>query len=154
GDVGGFIYALSRADGKERWKINTRAKPFPGAHPSNCLFAAPILADGKLIVAGGGYEHLVATHPKPRCCTGRGFVARLHPRTGAVLWKYDVGPTPQPLVPPVTIEDDWGKRTFHFGPSTSSVWSTPSYDERSGLVFFGTDAHNSPRQPTKDDPKL
>src|SRR5207248_1283132 len=76
GDIGGFIYALSRADGKERWKVNTRARPFPGEH------------------------------------------------------------------------------TFHFGPSTSSVWATPSYDAESGLIFFGTDAHNAPRQPTKDDPRL
>ena len=39
GDIGGTIYALDRATGKERWKIDTRATPFPGAHPSNCIFA-------------------------------------------------------------------------------------------------------------------
>src|SRR5262249_21918076 len=93
GDAGGFIYALGRADGKERWKIDTRARPFPGAHPSNCVFSAPVLADGKVIVAGGGFEHAVAAHPRGRGCTGRGFVVALEPRGGRVVWKYDVGPT-------------------------------------------------------------
>src|SRR5439155_12138046 len=53
GDMGGMIYALDRATGQERWKIDTRAAPFPGAHSSNCVFSAPILADGLIIVAGG-----------------------------------------------------------------------------------------------------
>ncbi len=154
GDVGGFFCALARSDGKERWKINTRAAPFPGAHPANCLFAAPVLAGGKIIVAGGAFEHVAALSPKHRCCTGRGFVAALEPRTGKVVWKYDVGPVPGPLRPPVKIKDAWGEHVFHFGPSTSSVWSTPSYDATSHTIFFGTDTHNAPRQPTKDDPKL
>jgi polyvinyl alcohol dehydrogenase (cytochrome) len=154
GDVGGTIYALDRATGQERWKINTRMLPFPGAHPSHCIFAAPILAEDKVIVAGGGFEHGVAADPSHRCCTGRGFVVALQPRTGKVLWKYDVGPEPQKLDPPVTIKDAWGEHVFHFGPSTSSVWCTPSYDADTRTIFFGTDTHNAPRQPTKDDPKL
>ncbi len=154
GDVGGVIYALDRANGKERWKIDSRAKPFPGAHPSSCIFAAPILAEDKVIVAGGGFEHGVAVNPLHACCTGRGFVVALEPRTGKVLWKYDVGPEPQKLDPPVKIKDDWGEHVFRYGPSTSSVWCTPSYDARTHTIYFGTDAHNAPRQPTKDDPRL
>src|SRR5262245_45693876 len=38
GDAGGFIYALDRISGKERWVIDTRTKPFPSVHPSNCIF--------------------------------------------------------------------------------------------------------------------
>ena len=154
GDLGGVIYALDRATGQERWKIDTRAKPFPGAHSSNCIFAAPILAEDMVVVAGGGFEHGVALNPFQRCCTGRGFVVALEPRTGKVIWKYDVGPEPQKLDPPVQIKDAWGTQTFHYGPSTSSVWCTPSYDADSRTIFFGTDTHNAPRQPTKDDPKL
>jgi polyvinyl alcohol dehydrogenase (cytochrome) len=54
----------------------------------------------------------------------------------------------------VTIKHARGERTFHFGPSTSSVWCTPSFDAPSQTIFFGTDCHNSPRQPTPDDPLL
>lgn len=154
GDIGGTIYALDRATGQERWKIDTRAAPFPGAHPSNCVFASPILAGGNIIVAGGGFEHGVAAAPGNKGCTGRGFVVALEPRTGKVLWKYDVGPEPKELDPPVTIKHAWGTKVFHYGPSTSSVWCTPSYDAATNTVFFGTDCHNSPRQPTKDDPRL
>ncbi len=154
GDIGGFIYALDRASGKERWKIDTRAPPFPGAHPSNCIFAAPIFADGKVVVAGGGFEHAVAALPGNRGCTGRGFVAALAPDTGDVIWKYEVGPEPKEFDQPVTIKHARGERVFHVGPSTSSVWCTPSYDAESRTIFFGTDCHNSPRQPTKEDPRL
>lgn len=154
GDIGGIVYALDRANGKERWKVNTRVKPFPAAHSSNCIFAAPILADGKVVIAGGGYEHGLAAMPGNRGCTGRGFVAAFEPHSGKVLWKYDVGPEAKEFDKPVIIKDSWGVHTFHRGPSTSSVWCTPSYDKAGGTIYFGTDCHNSPRQPTADDPRL
>jgi glucose dehydrogenase len=154
GDIGGFIYALDRATGKERWKIDTRAAPFPGAHPSNCVFSAPIVADGNVVVAGGGSEHAVAANPTNTGCTGRGFVVALEPCSGKVMWKYDVGPAAKEFDEPVKIRYGLVERAFHRGPSTSSVWCTPSYDAESRTLFFGTDCHNSPRQPTKDDPRL
>jgi polyvinyl alcohol dehydrogenase (cytochrome) len=154
GSVGGTIYALDRETGKERWKIDTRARPFPGAHASNCVFSSPILAEGNIVVAGGAFEHSVAADPKNTGCTGRGFVVALTPDTGKVVWKYDVGPEPKEFDQPVTIRYGAVERTFQRGPSTSSVWCTPSYDAASHTVFFGTDCHNSPRQPSKDDPSI
>jgi polyvinyl alcohol dehydrogenase (cytochrome) len=154
GDLGGVIYALDRFTGEERWKIDTRSSPFPGYHTSNCIFSAPVLVEGMVVVGGGGFEHGVALDPNVRCCTGRGFVVALAPGTGKVLWKYEVGPTPQPLDPPVRMKSHTGEHVFYFGPSTSSVWSTSSYDASTRTVFFGTDTHNAPRQPTKDDPRL
>ncbi|HEY8506105.1 MAG TPA: PQQ-binding-like beta-propeller repeat protein, partial [Gemmataceae bacterium] len=153
GDIGGFVYCLDRFTGKERWKLNTRAEPFPGAHGSNCVFSSPVLADGKVIVAGGAWEHDDATKPGYECCRGRGFVIALEPATGKLFWKYDVGPEPERFDPPLKISDDWGEHVFHFGPSTSSVWCTPSYDAATRTLYFGTDVHNSPRRPTKEDPR-
>jgi polyvinyl alcohol dehydrogenase (cytochrome) len=154
GDMEGWFYALDRATGKERWKLNTRAKKFPDAHPINLFFASPILADDKVIVAGGTLEQVVAALPGYKGCTGRGFVMALEPRTGKIVWKYDVGPKPEPLDPPIKIKDSWGEHVFHFGPATSSVWSTPSFDEESGTVFFGTDVNTAPRRPTNDNPRF
>lgn len=153
-DGAGFLYGLDRATGRERWKVDTRGEEFPGAHPLNSTFASPVLADGKVVFAGGAFEQWFAHLPEYKGCTGRGYVVALDPRTGKVLWKYDVGPKPEPLDPPVVIEDSWGKHTFHFGPATSTIWSTPSYDEATKTVFFGTDTNNAPRRPTKDDPRL
>jgi len=120
----------------------------------NLSMASPILAAGKLIVAGGTLEQLVAAIPTYKGCTGRGFVAALEPETGKVVWKYDVGPKPEPLDPPITIEDSMGKHTWYFGPATSSVWCTPSFDADSGTIFFGTDVNTAPRRPTDDDPRM
>ena len=131
-----------------------RGKEFPGAHPLNVSFASPILADGKLIVAGGALEQVVAASPAYKGCTGRGFVAALEPKTGNVVWKYDVGPKPEPLEPPITIKDGFGDHIFYYGPATSSVWCTPSFDAESGTIFFGTDANTAPRRPTVADPRL
>jgi polyvinyl alcohol dehydrogenase (cytochrome) len=154
GDIGGWFYALDRATGKERWKLNARAKDFPGTHPINVFFASPILVDGKLIVGGGTLEQVIAAFPGYRGCTGRGFVMALEPQTGHIVWKYDVGPKPQTLDPPLTIKDSWGSHVFYFGPATSSIWSTPSFDAATGTIFFGSDVNTAPRRPTTDDPRL
>src|SRR4029077_20573846 len=55
---------------------------------------------------------------------------------------------------PITIKDSFGAHTFSFGPATSSVWCTPSFDGATGTIFFGTDVNTAPRRPTDDDPRL
>lgn len=153
GNGAGVIFCLDRATGAEKWFINTRFPPFPGAHQANLVMGSPILADGKVVFGGGAYEHGVPLIPGYECCSGRGFVVAMEPETGEVLWKYDVGPEPEKFDPPMVVENEYGRRVYHFGPSTSSVWCTPSWDEESNTVFFGTDVHNSPRRPTEDDPR-
>lgn len=153
-DTGGWVYCLDTETGKERWKVDTRAKEFPDSHWNNLLMASPILADGKVVFGGGTLEQLIAATKEYHGSTGRGFVVALDPKTGKLIWKYDVGPKPEKLDPPVVVEDAWGKHTFEYGPATSSVWSTPTYDPESNTLFFGTDVNTAPRQPTKEDPKL
>jgi outer membrane protein assembly factor BamB/dienelactone hydrolase len=153
-DTGGWMYCLDAATGKERWKVSARAKEFPDSHWFNLFMASPILADGKVIFGGGTLEQLIAGSKGYPGSTGRGFVVALNPKTGKLIWKYDVGPKPEKLNPPVVVEGDWGKYTFDSGPATSSVWSTPTYDPESNTLFFGTDVNTAPRQPTKENPKL
>jgi outer membrane protein assembly factor BamB len=151
----GFVYALDRDSGTEKWRLDMRSKTFPEAHPLNGTFASPILAHGKIVVAGGAIEQGIRYFlPKYEGFTGRGFVVALEPHSGRIAWKYDVGPKPQRLDPPITIKDAWGEHVFHFGPATSTVWSTPSYHADSQTIFFGTDTNNAPRCPTKADPRL
>src|SRR4029077_14302759 len=138
-----------------KWRVDMRGKDFPGAHELNGTFASPILADGKIVVAGGAFEQLIRqVVPFYQGFTGRGFVMALEPQSGRIAWKYDVGPKPERLDPPITIKDAWGEHVFQFGPATSTVWCTPSYHAASQTIFFGTDTNNAPRRPTKDDPRL
>ena len=153
-DTGGWMYALDARTGEERWKLDARAKEFPGRHFNNVLMASPVLADGKVVFGGGTLEQLFAGTPLYPGSTGRGFLVALDPKTGKIAWKHDVGPKPEKLDPPVVIEEPWGRHTFTFGPATSSVWCTPSYDPESNTLFFGTDVNTAPRQPTPDDPAL
>ena len=151
-DTGGWMYCLDADTGVERWKVDTRGPAFPGAHFNNVLMASPILADGKVVFGGGTLEQLFAGTPGYKGSTGRGFLVALEPQTGSIVWKHDVGPKPEPLEPPVVIEEPWGTHTFESGPATSSVWCTPSYDEASNTLFFGTDVNTAPRQPTPENP--
>jgi polyvinyl alcohol dehydrogenase (cytochrome) len=154
GDLGGVFYALDRETGKERWTLDARGSDFPGAHAINLFFSSPILADGKVIAGGGALEQVYAAQLFYAASTGRGFLVALEPKTGRIAWKYDLGPKPEKLVPPITIRDSFGGHTFYFGPATSTIWSTPSFDAESGTLFFGTDVNTAPRKPTSDDPRL
>ncbi len=152
-DAKGVVYSLDRATGELRWKVDSRADDFPGAHPANVFLSSPILADDKIIIGGGSYEHSAATIPGYKCCRGRGCLVAFDPDSGKLLWKFDVGPEPEKFDPPLKMKLYGVQRTFHYGPSTSSVWCTPSFDKSTGTLFFGTDVHNSPRKPTADDPR-
>ncbi len=153
-DTGGWIYCLDAATGAERWKVDSRGPSFPGAHWNNILMASPIMADGKVVFGGGTLEQLIAGTASYPGSTGRGFLVAIDPKTGKVVWKSDVGAKPEKLDPPLIVEDSWGTHKFEYGPATSSVWSTPSYDPESNALFFGTDVNTAPRKPTPGNPAL
>ncbi len=125
GTFGGQLICLDRFSGKLLWKVNTKREPFSAAHPSNTIMSSPILADGKLIVAGGGFEHALGAIPDYPCCSGRGFVAAFDPESGESLWGYTVGPEPERFDPLVAIEFDNGNRIDRAGGEI--LYQTPKY---------------------------
>lgn len=100
-----------------------------------------------MIAGGGTLEQTFAGTLLYPGSTGRGFLMALEPSAGQVVWKYDVGPRPERLDPPITMKDSWGSHTFTHGPATSSVWCTPSFDAETGTVYFGTDVNTAPVSP-------
>lgn len=153
-DTGGWVYCLDAETGDERWKIDTRRPPFPGAHPGYFTQCSPIIADNKVVIGGGTIEQMYAGTDAYPGSTGRGFVVALEPSSGKVVWKFDLGEPPRKFDQPLTVRNDWGTTTYTHGPATSSVWCTPSYDAETRSIFFGTDVNTAPRQPTPDNPKL
>ncbi|MBX3423136.1 MAG: PQQ-binding-like beta-propeller repeat protein [Pirellulaceae bacterium] len=152
-DVAGVMYGLDRVTGRELWTVDSHAKNFPGAHQANTVMGSPMLVHDTVVFGGGAFEHAAGAMRNYECCNGRGFVIAIHQHTGRIVWKYDVGPEPERFDPPYVETDERGEHAFHYGPSTSSVWSPVSFNPESNLVFFGTDVHNSPRKPTDDDPR-
>ena len=53
---------------------------------------SPILADRKVKFSGGTLEQLFAGTTAYPGSTGRGFLIALYPKSGRIVWKYDVGP--------------------------------------------------------------
>ena len=98
GDIGGWFYALDRATGAERWKLNARAQGLPG-RPSDQRVHR--LADPRRRQADRRRRYARAARCRQRRSiagrAGRGFVMALEPKTGRIVWKYDVGPKPEPL---------------------------------------------------------
>ncbi|QDV23177.1 outer membrane protein assembly factor BamB family protein [Aureliella helgolandensis] len=154
GTFGGQLICLDRFSGELKWRVLTKEPPFTSAHGANTIMSSPIIADGKLIVAGGGFEHSLGAVPEYPCCSGRGFVAAFAPATGKEIWVFNIGPEPEQFDEPVAMTSVDGKIEFVAGPSTSSVWCTPSYDAAAKVLYFGTDTHNAPRRPTADDSRL
>ena len=99
-DTNGWMFCLDAATGKEKWKVSARSQEFPGSHWMNMFFGSPLLADGKLVFAGGTLEQLIAGTPGYPGSVGRGFLVALDRETGKVLWKHDVGPKPEKLDSP------------------------------------------------------
>lgn len=153
GDAAGVMYGLNRVTGQELWVVDSHAKDFPGAHRANIVMGSPTLVQDKVVFGGGAFEHAGGVIRGYECCSGRGFVIAIGLDSGQIVWKYDVGPEPEKFDPPYVETDATGEHVFHYGPSTSSVWSPVSFNPDNNLVFFGTDVHNSPRKPTDDDPR-
>ena len=98
-----------------------RGKEFPGAHPLNVSFASPILADGKLIVAGGTLEQVVAAIPGYQGLHRPGLRRRpgAEDRPGRLEVRRRAR-SPSRSIRRSRSRTAWGDHIFYFGPATSS----------------------------------
>src|SRR5881628_30145 len=132
GDLRGNVYALDAETGALRWK--TRADE----HPLAVITGSPKLEAGRLYVpVSGRDESLAATSPKYECCTFRGSVVSLDAATGNRIWRtYLVQEEAR-----VTGENKAGAKTR--GPSGVAVWSSPTLDLQSRVIYAGTGVNYS-----------
>ena len=138
GDFIATVYAIDAATGAERWKVSVRD------HPVGTITGSLALHDGKLFVPMSSTEVVSAYNPAYECCTFRGGVVALSAADGRRLWRHFT--VPQPTKTRVNAEG-----VQNFGPSGAPVWTTPTVDERRGLVYVGTgENYSSPATDMSD----
>jgi polyvinyl alcohol dehydrogenase (cytochrome) len=135
GDLTGFVHGLDRATGLPAWPPLR-----PNDHHVAAIYgsAAPV---GDLVAFGiASNEEAFAVGARPGvpaypCCTFRGSVAALDPATGRLAWHT------------YTISAEERAR----GSSGAGVWSTPTYDAETGLMYVTTgNNYSAPATVTSD----
>jgi polyvinyl alcohol dehydrogenase (cytochrome) len=139
GDQHGNIYAVDALTGKRLWKTTL------DAHPDVHVTGAPTLVEGKLYVGVSSLEEVTGANPKDACCQFRGSVSALNAASGDILWKsYTISDPPKP-----TSKNAQGVQRF--GPSGAGIWSSPTVDLKSKMVFVTTgDNYSDPSTTTSD----
>jgi polyvinyl alcohol dehydrogenase (cytochrome) len=116
GDLLGNLYGLAQRDGRVRWAMR------PDPHPVASLYGSATEVDGDVVIGVSSNEETVAADPLYPCCSTRGSVLRIDPRTGRVKWQ-------------TFMVSDAERAT---GASGATVWSTPTFDETSGTIYVTT----------------
>lgn len=116
GDQAGFVYGLDRRTGAIEWQVQ------PNSHPLAAIFGSPTPVGKNIVLGIASNEEDAAADPTYPCCSFRGSVVMLDPTNGHVVWQT------------YFISD--AERAA--GSSGDAVWSTPTYDEDSGLLYVST----------------
>jgi polyvinyl alcohol dehydrogenase (cytochrome) len=116
GDLAGYVYGLDRRTGAIAWQIH------PNPHPLAQVYSSPTKVGRYAAIGFASSESFATADPDYPCCTARGSVVLFDPKDGRVVWQTYV----------ITDAD------FATGGSGASVWSTPTYDKKLGLIYVGT----------------
>lgn len=138
GDFAAEVYALDVATRRLLWR--RKIDNFPVATITGSLS----LAGDRIIVPLSSLEVVSAIDENYACCRFRGAVVALDKMTGDMLWKYYTVPLPQSR----GVRENGIEK---FGPSGAPVWTSPTIDEKRGLVYFGTgENYSRPATDTSD----
>jgi polyvinyl alcohol dehydrogenase (cytochrome) len=140
GDLQANVYALDADTGAQLWK--TRVDDYSGAR----VTGTPKLYQGKLYVPVSSHDEWTAADPGFECCKFRGSVVALEAKTGRQIWKtYTIADEPRPT----DKKNKLGKPIW--GPSGAGVWSSPTIDTHSSVLYIGTgDSYTEPSVRTTD----
>jgi polyvinyl alcohol dehydrogenase (cytochrome) len=127
GDTEANIYAVDTRGGRLLWKQHV------DQHPAARITGSPLLANHRLYVPVSSGEEGAAIDPKYPCCTFRGSLLALDPRTGETIWKSYTIPNPAERRgrPNSAGTEMWG-------PSGAAVWSSPTVDLKRHAVYVAT----------------
>jgi polyvinyl alcohol dehydrogenase (cytochrome) len=139
GDSSATIYALDAETGELIWKIR------PVDHYATMATAAPRFYKGVLYQPFASFEEGLGGAPKFQCCTFLGSVVALDAGTGKKIWQtFTIAEAAKP-----THKTPAGDAQS--GPSGASVWSSPTIDEKLGVLYVATgDNYSDPPTATSD----
>ena len=139
GDMSATVYAINAQSGELIWKIR------PVDHFTTMITAAPQVHDGVVYQSFSSFEEALASDPSYACCTFRGSVVALDAATGKKIWQTFT--IPEEAKP---IRKNAGG-VQQLGPSGAGIWSTPTIDERLGVLYVSTgDNYSDPSSKTSD----
>jgi len=116
----GRVIAVNRDTGKIVWdKMIATSNEFGNRERFN---AAPITADGKVIIANGAGD-----------AKTRGWIAALDTKTGKELWRWYA--VPKPGEPG---SETWKDKNNAWKTGGGGLWQTGSYDPATRLTIWGT----------------
>ena len=137
-DQNGGVYGVDAATGKPRWQ--TRVEE----HEATRLTGSFAVYRDMAFVPAASWEETRSNDPAYPCCTFRGSVTAVRVRDGSVAWKTYLVDTPQQT-------GRTAAGTLTYGPSGAGIWSTPTVDERRGLLYVTTgDNYSKPATATSD----
>lgn len=116
GDLAGNLYGLKRSDGSIVWSFR------PDPNPVAAIFGAGVSIGNMVAIGVASNEEAAAANPNYPCCSTRGSVVLLDPKTGQVAWQ-------------TFMISDADKAN---GAAGASVWSTPTYDASSKTIYVTT----------------
>jgi polyvinyl alcohol dehydrogenase (cytochrome) len=131
GDARANVYAVNAETGRLIWMVR------PEEPPEAVATAAPRYYKGVVYQPFASYEELLAAGPNYHCCSFRGNVVALDAGSGKTIW--------QAFTIPETAKSNPSQDP---GPSGAAVWSSPTIDERLGVLYVAT-GNNYSDPPTK-----
>ena len=133
GDLHATVYAVNAKTGTLIWKTAIED------HPAARVTGSPKLYQGRLYVPVASREEWLSASSTYECCTFRGSVVALDASTGKQVWKtYTISEAAKR-----TGKSKQGVQLW--GPSGVGVWTSPTIDTKSGVLYVGTgDGYSDP----------
>jgi polyvinyl alcohol dehydrogenase (cytochrome) len=139
GDMRANVYAVDADTGEQLWTVRV------DDHPLARITGTPKLHGGRLYVPVSSFEEGSAGTLSYQCCTFRGSLVALDIATGRQVWKtYTIADAARP-----TRKNSKGTQLW--GPAGGAIWSSPTIDERRGLIYVASgNSYTAPAARTTD----
>lgn len=134
----GHVIALNALSGERLWRRDVRA------HLRNVVTGSPVFHKGKLHVPLSSFELGLAISPFYECCTSSGAIITLDATSGEIEWRTHT-------TAKASVQGQHWYLVNELGPSGAPIWSAPTLDPNSGMLFAGTgENYTAPATTTSD----